>query len=111
MGQFVGPDRRTYSLVAPRIEPREVEALIESGCPVVSYIPGGRLLWPVSADYGIGWLYTAAAVALGAWFVLEAHRLLGRIRGDGETKPMKLFHVSISYLALLSIAIIVDVLI
>jgi heme o synthase len=69
------------------------------------------LLWPVSADYGIGWLYTAAAVALGAWFVLEAHRLLGRIRGDGETKPMKLFHVSISYLALLSIAIIVDVLI
>jgi heme o synthase len=69
------------------------------------------LLWPVSADYGIGWLYTAAAVALGAWFVLEAHRLLGRIKGDGETKPMKLFHVSISYLALLSIAIIVDVLI
>jgi protoheme IX farnesyltransferase len=69
------------------------------------------LLWPVGADYGIGWLYTAAALALGAWFVLEAHRLLGRIRGDGETKPMKLFHVSISYLALLSIAIIVDVLI
>jgi protoheme IX farnesyltransferase len=69
------------------------------------------LLWPVSGDYGIGWLYTAAAAGLGAWFVLEAHRLLGRIKGDGETKPMKLFHVSISYLALLSIAIIVDVLI
>ncbi|TFV88607.1 heme o synthase [Blastococcus sp. CT_GayMR16] len=69
------------------------------------------LLWPVAADFGIGWLYTAAAVALGAWFVLEAHRLLRRIRSDAETKPMKLFHVSISYLALLSIAIIVDVLI
>jgi protoheme IX farnesyltransferase len=69
------------------------------------------LLWPVGSDYGIGWLYTAAAVVLGAWFVLEAHRLLGRIRSDGQTKPMKLFHVSISYLALLSIAIIVDVLI
>jgi protoheme IX farnesyltransferase len=69
------------------------------------------LLWPVGADFGIGWLYTAAAFGLGAWFVVEAHRLLRRIQGDGETKPMKLFHVSISYLALLSIAIIVDVLI
>jgi protoheme IX farnesyltransferase len=69
------------------------------------------LLWPVGEDVGIGWLYSAAAVALGAWFVLEAHRLLRRIQGDAETKPMKLFHVSISYLALLSIAIIVDVLI
>jgi protoheme IX farnesyltransferase len=69
------------------------------------------LLWPVGADIGIGWLYTAAAVALGTWFVLEAHRLLRRIQSDAETKPMKLFHVSISYLALLSIAIIVDVLI
>jgi protoheme IX farnesyltransferase len=69
------------------------------------------LLWPVGSDFGIGWLYTAAAAGLGAWFVVEAHRLLGRIRREAETKPMKLFHVSISYLALLSIAIIVDVLI
>ncbi|MCW2530509.1 MAG: protoheme farnesyltransferase [Blastococcus sp.] len=69
------------------------------------------LLWPVGADFGIGWLYTTAAVGLGAWFVVEAHRLLRRIQRDADTKPMKLFHVSISYLALLSIAIIVDVLI
>jgi protoheme IX farnesyltransferase len=69
------------------------------------------LLWPVGDDFGIGWLYTAAAVGLGAWFVVEAHRLLRRIQRAAETKPMKLFHVSISYLALLSIAIIVDVLI
>jgi protoheme IX farnesyltransferase len=69
------------------------------------------LLWPVGADFGIGWLYTASAVGLGAWFIVEAHRLLRRIRRDTETKPMKLFHVSISYLALLSITIIVDVLI
>ena len=27
--------------------------------------------------YGIGWLYTVAAAGLGAWFMLEAHRLLG----------------------------------
>jgi protoheme IX farnesyltransferase len=69
------------------------------------------LLWPVGSEFGIGWLYTAAAAGLGAWFVVEAHRLLRRIRRAAETKPMKLFHVSISYLALLSIAVIVDVLI
>ena len=44
MGQLVGADGRTYSLQATRIEPAEVEALIEAGCPVVTYLPGGRLL-------------------------------------------------------------------
>jgi protoheme IX farnesyltransferase len=67
------------------------------------------LLWPLSAGYGISWIYTASAVALGAWFVLEAHKLLRRIRRDEDAKPMLLFHISISYLALLSVAIIVDV--
>ncbi len=68
-------------------------------------------LWPVAGGYGIGWIYTAAAAGLGLWFVVEAHRLLRRIRRDAEMKPMQLFHVSISYLALLSVAIIVDSLI
>jgi protoheme IX farnesyltransferase len=65
-------------------------------------------LWPVASGYGIGWIYTAAAAGLGLWFVVEAHRLLRRIRRDADMKPMQLFHVSISYLALLSVAIIVD---
>jgi protoheme IX farnesyltransferase len=69
------------------------------------------LLWPVSTAYGIGWLYTASAAGLGLWFVLEAHKLLRRIRQGLETRPMQLFHVSISYLALLSVAIIVDALV
>ncbi len=69
------------------------------------------LLWPMAADQGIGWLYTAAAAGLGGWFVVEAHRLLNRIRRDIETRPMVLFHVSITYMALLSIAIVVDVLV
>jgi len=68
-------------------------------------------LWPVAGGYGIGWIYTAAAAGLGLWFMVEAHRLLRRIRRDAEMKPMLLFHVSISYLALLSVAIIVDSLI
>jgi protoheme IX farnesyltransferase len=69
------------------------------------------LLWPVAADYGIGWIYTLAAGALGVWFAVEAHRLLGRIRRDVETRPMQLFHVSIYYMAALSLAIVVDVLV
>jgi protoheme IX farnesyltransferase len=69
------------------------------------------LLWPVAGGFGIGWIYTTAAVGLGGWFVLEAHRLLGRIRRGEETRPMKLFHTSISYMALLSVAIILDVLV
>jgi protoheme IX farnesyltransferase len=66
------------------------------------------LLWPVADDYGIGIGYTVAAVGLGAWFIVEAHRLLRRIKRGGDTKPMQLFHVSISYLALLMVAIVVD---
>jgi protoheme IX farnesyltransferase len=69
------------------------------------------LLWPVARGYGIAWIYTAAAVGLGSWFVVEAHRLLGRIRRAEETRPMQLFHISISYMALLSAAIIIDVLV
>jgi protoheme IX farnesyltransferase len=65
-------------------------------------------LWPVASDYGIGLGYTIPAVLLGGWFVVESHRLLGRIRRGGDTKPMQLFHVSISYLALLMVAIVVD---
>ncbi|TFV72855.1 protoheme IX farnesyltransferase [Blastococcus sp. CT_GayMR20] len=66
------------------------------------------LLWPIAEDYGIGLGYTAAAAGLGVWFVVEAHRLHRRIKQGGETKPMQLFHVSISYLALLMVAIVVD---
>jgi len=66
------------------------------------------VLWPVAADHGIGIGYTIAALGLGGWFIVEAHRLLRRIKSAGETKPMQLFHVSISYLALLMVAIVVD---
>jgi sugar phosphate isomerase/epimerase len=57
MGQLVGWDGRTYAIRSPRIEPAEAEALIEIGCPVVTYFPGGRLVrhdeedaWPAWAD-------------------------------------------------------------
>ena len=69
------------------------------------------LLWPLADDYGIGLGYTLAAVGLGTWFIVEAHRLHRRITRGAETKPMQLFHVSISYLALLSVGIVVDAII
>jgi protoheme IX farnesyltransferase len=76
-----------------------------------------------------GWLYAASAAGLGAWFLLEAHRLQRRVAraGDGGERaaaagpapkvapgacagvaqpsanpaPMRLFHLSIAYLTLL----------
>jgi heme o synthase len=56
-----------------------------------------------------GWLYTAAAVGLGAWFLLEAHRLDAQVRTDGADKPfpMRLFHLSIAYLTLLFVVVAV----
>jgi len=48
-----------------------------------------------------GWIYTAVAAALGVWFLVEAHRLRGRIAGGSAPAPMRLFHLSIAYLTLL----------
>ena len=52
-----------------------------------------------------------AAVVLGAVFLREAHRLLGGpapARAGGDVAPMRLFHWSITYLALLFLAVAVD---
>jgi protoheme IX farnesyltransferase len=53
--------------------------------------------------------YAVAAVLLGGAFLLEAHGLLRRVRrGDKDVKAMRLFHGSISYLALLFLAVAID---
>jgi heme o synthase len=55
-----------------------------------------------------GWLYTAAAAGLGAWFLREAHRLDRQVRSDGDRPfPMRLFHLSIGYLTLLFVVVAV----
>jgi heme o synthase len=66
------------------------------------------LLWPVA---GTSPVYVAAAVVLGAVFVREAHRLWSRTRGTDNPAamdPMRLFHVSNLYLALLFVAVALD---
>lgn len=56
-----------------------------------------------------GWLYGIASVGLGAWFLVEAHRLDRQVRADGTDKPfpMRLFHLSIAYLTLLFVVVAV----
>jgi heme o synthase len=48
-----------------------------------------------------GWVYGAAAVGLGTWFLIDAHRLRARVGAGDAPNPMRLFHASITYLTLL----------
>jgi protoheme IX farnesyltransferase len=66
------------------------------------------LLWPVA---GTGWVYLAAAAVLGSAFLIEAYRLYGLARrgvSGVALRPMRLFHWSNSYLALLFVAVALD---
>jgi protoheme IX farnesyltransferase len=62
------------------------------------------LLWPLAT----GWLYGIVALAAGGVFVVEAHGLYLRVRRGGALRPMRLFHLSTSYLTVLSVAIVAD---
>jgi len=66
------------------------------------------LLWPVA---GTGLVYPAAAVVLGAVFLVQAHQLERRARGTEDLaviRPMHLFHSSNLYLSLLFVAVAID---
>jgi protoheme IX farnesyltransferase len=66
------------------------------------------LLWPVAHT---GALYPIAAAVLGAGMLFEAHCLLRRVRkgvSGVDLRPMRLFHLSNTYLALLFLAVAID---
>lgn len=63
------------------------------------------LLVPV---HPMGWTYTIVALASGAWFIIESHKLYGRAIRHEEPSPMRLFHASITYLTLVFVAVGVD---
>ena len=66
------------------------------------------LLWPVA---GTGWLYPVVAAVAGLAMLAEAVALLVRARRglvDAALKPMRLFHLSNSYLAVVFMAAAVD---
>jgi protoheme IX farnesyltransferase len=52
-----------------------------------------------------GPVYLVVAVGLGAWFLGEAHGLLNRSRRGVDPRPMRLFHLSITYVSILSLAV------
>ncbi|MBL3700293.1 heme o synthase [Leucobacter luti] len=57
---------------------------------------------------GIGWVYTVVALLAGGYFLVQAHTLYGSAIRGHEGKPMQVFHGSITYLSVLSVAIAVD---
>ncbi len=66
------------------------------------------VLVPVAA---MGWLYLVVAVVSGGFFLAEAHRLVRAARSGADQrtlKPMRLFHLSISYVTVLFLAVALD---
>lgn len=66
------------------------------------------LLIPVAP---MGLVYAAVALLSGAWFIYEAHRLYAAAIREGDVRPMRVFHASITYLTLVFLAVGIDPLI
>jgi heme o synthase len=84
----------------------------EVGRRIVAYswvmVATSLLLWPVA---GTGLFYPVAATALGAVFLVEAHRMWRRADGTEDLsliQPMRLFHSSNLYLSLLFVSVALD---
>ncbi|HEY0636524.1 MAG TPA: heme o synthase [Pseudonocardiaceae bacterium] len=64
--------------------------------------------WSLLLVPATSWVYAAVALGVGAWFLAMAHRLHAAIRRGEDARPMRLFHLSNSYLTALFVAIAVD---
>ncbi|WP_425484469.1 heme o synthase [Cellulomonas humilata] len=74
----------------------------------IAMIACSLLLVPVQ---GMTWVYGVVALGLGLWFLWSCIGLLRRAEHpeSGKLHAMRVFHASITYLTLLSVAIAVDV--
>jgi protoheme IX farnesyltransferase len=63
------------------------------------------LLIPIAP---MGLIYSAVALVIGIWFVVESHRLYSRALQHLDPKPMRLFHFSNAYLSIIFVAVAVD---
>ena len=61
--------------------------------------------------FGLGPIYGATAVVVGALFIRESHALVGRSKRGEALRPMRLFHWSTTYLTLLFVAVALDALV
>ncbi|MFR9728714.1 heme o synthase [Saccharopolyspora sp. MS10] len=66
------------------------------------------VLWTLLLAPATGWLYTAFAVLSGAWFLWLAHRLHSATKRGEPTKPLRLFHMSNTYLMIVCVALAAD---
>jgi hypothetical protein len=94
MGRLVGPDGRTYLRRTTRLGRREAEDLVEAGCPVVTYLPGGRLVWHDEDDAWPAWADARAAHTTG---LPDPHRGESVTAGrwgsaDGSTVVVLVWH-------------------
>jgi protoheme IX farnesyltransferase len=88
-----------------------VASLRRVGLESVIYAWLTLLVSLVMVPLGLGWIYAVAAVLAGGAFVLEAHRMYGRIRRDEPSRPMRLFHWSTTYLTIVFVAVAVSTLV
>jgi heme o synthase len=66
------------------------------------------VVWSLLLIGATSWVYATVAVLAGGWFVAMAHRLHSAVRRGEVVNPMRLFHLSNTYLALVFVAIAVD---
>ncbi|MFC7342650.1 heme o synthase [Saccharopolyspora griseoalba] len=66
------------------------------------------VVWTLLLVPATGWLYAVFAAATGAWFLVLAHRLHAQVKRGVPAKPMRLFHLSNTYLMLVFVALAVD---
>ena len=87
-----------------------VRGRVAVGLQVVLYawatVACSLLLIPIAGDGRA--LRRRSRCSPGAWFLLEAHRLYASAIREGEVKPMRVFHASITYLTLLFLAVGLD---
>jgi protoheme IX farnesyltransferase len=89
-----------------------VATSFEVGRQIVAYswatVITSLLLWPVAST---GWFYPVVAAVLGGVLLLESYALWQRARSTEDPvalRPMRLFHFSNAYLALLFLAVAID---
>jgi protoheme IX farnesyltransferase len=99
------------------------EDYARAGVPMLPVVAGpdvvtGKILTYAGATVAIslvlslyaGPVYGVCAVVLGVWLLSSAWRLRVEVTSGGSPRPMDLFHVTNTYLALLFVAVVVGVL-